>query len=74
MLHATVSAQDDNIPDTWDATNVEGRVQACLQHMFKRLQQISGRGVGVVGLAHLDGIEQRWKDWQSRDRSRKFAS
>ncbi|CAL5227735.1 g10750 [Coccomyxa viridis] len=41
--------------------------------MFKRLQQISGRGVGVVGLAHLDGIEQRWRDWQSRDRSRNLA-
>ncbi len=46
----------------------------CLQFMFKKLQQVSGRSVGVVGLAHLDGIEQRWRDWQSRERSAKIAS
>ena len=40
----------------------------CLQFMFKKLQHFTGQSVGVVGLAHLDGIEQRWEEWQSRPR------
>ncbi|CAK0751245.1 hypothetical protein CVIRNUC_002053 [Coccomyxa viridis] len=38
------------------------------EFMFKKLQHFTGQSVGVVGLAHLDGIEQRWEEWQSRPR------
>lgn len=31
-------------------------------HMFRILSKIEGRVVGVVGLAHLDGIERLWMD------------
>jgi hypothetical protein len=30
--------------------------------MVQSLSQLQGRVVGVVGLAHLDGIERRWED------------
>jgi hypothetical protein len=36
--------------------------------MVKCLQQLEGRIVGVVGLAHLDGIERRWDAIQNKQR------
>ena len=32
------------------------------QHMVDRLRSVEGKGVAVVGLAHLDGIEARWQE------------
>ena len=32
------------------------------QHMVDRLRNVEGKGVAVVGLAHLDGIEARWQE------------
>ena len=32
-----------------------------LQYMVERLRQLKGRVVGVVGLAHLDGMERLWE-------------
>ena len=36
--------------------------------MVKCLQKLEGRVVGVVGLAHLDGIERRWDAEQIKSR------
>ncbi|KAK9906678.1 hypothetical protein WJX75_006000 [Coccomyxa subellipsoidea] len=38
------------------------------EYMVKCLQQLEGRIVGVVGLAHLDGIERRWDAIQNKQR------
>ena len=35
--------------------------------MVDNLRQLTGRVVGVVGLAHLDGIERRWEALQHGD-------
>ncbi|EIE24045.1 hypothetical protein COCSUDRAFT_62569 [Coccomyxa subellipsoidea C-169] len=40
------------------------------EYMVNCLQQLEGRIVGVVGLAHLDGIERRWDALQNNDRQR----
>ena len=32
--------------------------------MVEALSRLEGRVVGVVGLAHLDGIERRWEQLQ----------
>ena len=32
------------------------------EHMVERLREVEGRGVAVVGLAHLDGIEAKWAE------------
>ena len=34
------------------------------EHMVRTLRRLNGRVVGVVGLAHLDGIERKWKAMQ----------
>jgi hypothetical protein len=34
--------------------------------MVQSLSQLQGRVVGVVGLAHLDGIQRRWEELQLR--------
>jgi hypothetical protein len=34
--------------------------------MVQSLSGLQGRVVGVVGLAHLDGIERRWEELQLR--------
>lgn len=31
-------------------------------HMVRELSRLEGRVVGVVGLAHLDGMERRWEE------------
>ena len=36
------------------------------EHMVHSLSKLRGRVVGVVGLAHLDGIERRWEQLQQR--------
>eukprot|EP00270_Netrium_digitus_P018242 TRINITY_DN6901_c0_g1_i1.p1 TRINITY_DN6901_c0_g1~~TRINITY_DN6901_c0_g1_i1.p1 ORF type:complete len:182 (-),score=67.82 TRINITY_DN6901_c0_g1_i1:47-514(-) len=33
------------------------------QAMAERLKEVRGTVVAVVGLAHMDGIEEKWKDW-----------
>ncbi|CAL8462425.1 g1958 [Coccomyxa elongata] len=38
------------------------------EYMVKCLQKLEGRVVGVVGLAHLDGIERRWDAEQNKSR------
>lgn len=40
-----------------------GHVNECgvPQIMVDHLRQLTGRVVAVVGIAHLDGIEARWK-------------
>ncbi|KAL4436127.1 hypothetical protein ABPG77_005575 [Micractinium sp. CCAP 211/92] len=39
------------------------------QHMVDSLSRLEGRVVGVVGLAHLDGIERRWEELQAKPRA-----
>lgn len=34
------------------------------EHMVSCLAGLTGRVVGVVGLAHLEGMEQRWQAMQ----------
>ena len=60
-----------NHPSPQALTNpsCDAKVILPLQFMFRKLQHFSGRSVGVVGLAHLDGIEHRWEKWQSRPRN-----
>lgn len=42
--------------------------------MVKCLRQLEGRIVGVVGLAHLDGMQRRWDAaWQGRQLGRSGA-
>lgn len=44
------------------------------QVMVKCLRQLEGRIVGVVGLAHLDGMQRRWDAaWQGRQLGRSAA-
>jgi len=43
--------------DTID--NVKAKIQGD-QILAKSLLSVKGKVVGVVGLAHLDGIEKRW--------------
>lgn len=33
--------------------------------MVKRLRECNGKVVGVVGMAHMDGIERLWKELES---------
>lgn len=35
------------------------------EHMVHQLAKLSGRVVGVVGLAHLDGMQKRWEQLQA---------
>lgn len=37
--------------------------------MTQALLRLEGRVVGVVGLAHLDGIERRWEQLQASGRA-----
>lgn len=37
--------------------------------MTEALLRLEGRVVGVVGLAHLDGIERRWEQLQASGRA-----
>ena len=37
--------------------------------MTQALLRLEGRVVGVVGLAHLDGIERRWEQLQTSGRA-----
>ena len=39
------------------------------QVMVDCLSKLQGRVVGVVGLAHLDGMERRWQEMQHLDAS-----
>ena len=32
------------------------------QHMVERLRKVEGKGVAVVGQAHLDGIVAKWEE------------
>ena len=46
----------------------------CMQVMVRCLQQLEGRVVGVVGLAHLDGMQRRWDAWQRWPRKQQLMS
>ena len=45
-------------------TKLPSHITICVQIMVQNLRNLKGRVVGVVGLAHLDGIERIWRDLQ----------
>jgi pheromone shutdown protein TraB len=41
------------------------QVYAVVQYLVEQLRMLTGKVVAVVGLAHLDGIEERWNQFES---------
>lgn len=35
-----------------------------MQYLVEQLRALTGKVVAVVGLAHLDGIEEKWKQME----------
>ena len=38
---------------------------AAMQFLVEQLRMLTGKVVAVVGLAHLDGIEERWHQMEN---------
>lgn len=60
------SSVETSCMDMWLTMELELQVKVMVherdQLMVKRLLECEGTVVGVVGMAHMDGIERLWKE------------